>query len=102
MDLSLPDQHLARARVKHYRLVRRRRGVVQVATARHDKAQPARPRVVALRERLLPALQQRAGQAELGCDADRYVLLIPRRDHLLHARPCGLTVGGMDPVEAQA
>jgi hypothetical protein len=49
----------------------------------------------------LPALEQRAGKAELGCDADRHVVLVPRRDHPLHPRPRGLPVGGMDPVEAQ-
>ena len=100
MNLPLADEHLARARVEHHGFVRRRRGTVHVSAACHDQAQPAGARALALPERDLPALEQRAGQAELGCKAERHVVLIPGGDHLFHPRRDRLAIGGMDAVEA--
>ncbi len=100
MNLPLAHEHLARARVEQHGLVRRRRGALNVAAARQDQAEAAGPRALALPERDLPALEERAGQAELGRDADSDVVLVPRRDHLVHPRRERLAIGGVDAVEA--
>ena len=47
-------------------------------------------------------LEQGTRQAQLGREADRRVLRVPRGDHVLDPRARGLPISRMDPVEAQA